>query len=114
MAYKNFKALLIDSVKLPVAIEGKLPSGAPKLSTGLTTVYSGLPDLPDSPVALPDLPAVPALPNLPAAPAALRRRYITGAEILNPSLQETITKMDTSVARTPQLIPPRVVEKRGV
>lgn len=84
MGYKNLKELLIDATKLPAAIEAKLPTGAPKLSTTLTDVANKLPVMPDFPMELPVLPELPTLPTMPAG-AGLRglgRRYVTGVEVI--------------------------------
>ena len=83
MPYKNIKEVLIDATKLPVAIEGRLPEGAPKISTTLIEVADKVPAIPDFPMEIPDLPAPPELPE---APAGLRglgrgRRYVTGVEV---------------------------------
>jgi hypothetical protein len=77
MSYKNPKELLTAATALPAAIEAKLPSGAPKLSTMLLDATGKMPDLPDFPVELPDLPAV---PELPAGPTGLRR-YVSAVEV---------------------------------
>jgi hypothetical protein len=77
MSYKNPKELLTAATALPAAIEAKLPSGAPKVSTMLLDATAKMPDLPDFPIELPDLPAV---PELPAGPAGLRR-YVTAVEV---------------------------------
>jgi len=79
MGYKNPKELLTAATALPAAIEAKLPSGAPKVSTMLLDATGKLPDLPDFPVELPDLPTVPELPELPGA--ALSRRYVSSVEV---------------------------------
>ena len=80
MSYKNPKELLNAATALPTAIEGRLPEGAPKISTRLLDTTERLPDLPDFPVELPDLPAVPELPELPGTPA-LGRRFVSGVEV---------------------------------
>lgn len=84
MGYKNLKELLIAATALPVAIEAKLPTGAPKVSVTLTDIANKLPVAPDFPMTLPDLPAVPTFPEMPAG-AGLRglgRRYVTGVEVI--------------------------------
>jgi len=53
MAYKNPKELLTAATALPVAIEAKLPAGAPKISTTLLDITEKMPALPDFPVELP-------------------------------------------------------------
>ncbi len=80
MGYKNPKELLTAATALPAAIEAKLPSGAPKVSTMLLDAAGKLPDLPNFPVELPDLPAVPKLPEMPGMPE-LRRRYVSAVEV---------------------------------
>jgi len=81
MPYKNAKELLDAATALPIAIEAKLPEGAPKISTKLlefnTDVVSKLPDFP---IELPDLPAVPEFPELPGTPE-LGRRYVSAVEV---------------------------------
>lgn len=77
MGYKNPKELLTAATALPVAIEAKLPSGAPKVSTMLLDATSKMPDLPDFPIEIPNLPAI---PELPAGPTGLRR-YVTAVEV---------------------------------
>ncbi len=85
MPYTNLKELLIAATALPAAIEAKLPTGAPKLSTTLTDLANKLPaTMPNFPAPLPDLPAVPTLPTMPAG-AGLRglgRRYVTGVTVI--------------------------------
>ena len=84
MAIKNIKGLLTQATALPVAVEAKLPAGAPKVSTMLLDAADKFPAIPDFPMELPDLPAVPELPAMPAmpgAPAGLARSYVTGVEV---------------------------------
>ena len=93
MSYKNVKELLVDATKFPVAIEAKLPEGAPKLSTSLLDVAGKIPAVPDFPMEIPDLPAVPELPAMPAAPGGLQlRRYVTGVEVRSTTLQAVARK----------------------
>ena len=80
MAIKNIKGLLTQATALPVAIEAKLPAGAPKVSTMLLDATGKMPDLPDFPIELPALPAVPALPAMPGMPE-LGRRYVSAVEV---------------------------------
>jgi len=82
MSYKNPKELLTAATALPAAIEARLPTGAPKVSTMLLDATGKMPDLPDFPVEIPDLPPVPELPALPELPGMpeLGRRYVTGGE----------------------------------
>lgn len=68
MAILNYKDFLTEADLLPIAIEAKLPAGAPKLSQYLTQATTNLPTAPNFPTALPDLPAVPTLPTLPTLP----------------------------------------------
>lgn len=63
MPIKNPTDLLTQAVKYPAFIEGKLPTGAPVLSTMLTDTAAKLPRLPDLPMEIPDLPEVPAMPG---------------------------------------------------
>lgn len=80
MGYKNPTELLIAATALPAALEGKLPEGAPKISTTLVDIANKLPVVPDFPMEIPDLPAVPEFPEMPGAPE-LRRRFVTGVEV---------------------------------
>jgi len=78
MGYKNPKALLDAATALPVAIEAKLPEGAPKISTKLLDFDDKvISKLPDFPVELPDLPAIAELPGKPTG----LRRYVTEVEV---------------------------------
>ena len=82
MSYKNPQELVVGLAQLPVAIEAKLPEGAPKLSQMMIDASTKGPALPDFPVGIPDLPAVPEMPGLPAPPGAeLRRRLVTEVEV---------------------------------
>jgi hypothetical protein len=81
MPYKNIKELLVDATKFPAAIEGKLPEGAPKISTMLSDAAGKIPAIPDFPMEIPDLPAPPELPEAPAGLRGLGRRYVTGVEV---------------------------------
>ncbi|MBA7683994.1 hypothetical protein ES703_92382 [subsurface metagenome] len=80
--YKNPKELMDAATALPVAIEAKLPEGAPKISEGLFKFNADiLAKAPDFLMEIPDLPAVPEFPELPGAPE-LGRRYVTGVEVM--------------------------------
>lgn len=83
MPYKNPQELVVGLAQLPVAIEAKLPEGAPKLSLMMIDASTKGPQFPAFPVELPDLPAVPELPGLPTPPGGneLRRRLITEVEV---------------------------------
>ncbi len=86
MGYKNPKELLIASTALPVAIEAKLPEGAPKISQTILDMAEKLPKAPDFPMELPDLPAVPELPGAPDLGLGRRglgnrRRLVTGVTV---------------------------------
>jgi hypothetical protein len=61
---KNYKDILNEAVALPLAIETKLPAGAPKISSMLDKLTSKLPNVPDAPFTFPDLPPVPTLPTI--------------------------------------------------
>lgn len=82
MPYTNIKAVLLDAVKYPLAIEAKLPAGAPVISTMLTNAANQIPAIPDFPMEIPDLPAPPELPAMPptAARAGLRPT-VTAVEV---------------------------------
>ena len=91
MGYKNPKELMDAATALPVAIETKLPEGAPKISENLLDFNEKvLSKAPDFPMELPDLPAVPELPELPGPPGAeLGRRYVDAVEVKpTPRIQE--------------------------
>ncbi len=112
MVIKNPTQFLIQAIKLPAAIEDKLPEGAPKLSTSLTEVANKLPVLPDFPMEIPDLPAVPELPEGPAGLRGLRRTYVTRADMV---------PVTTTSARMREIIPspavgvlPEVRTRRGL
>lgn len=82
MPYKNIKEVLVAATQYPAAIEAKLPTGAPALSTMLLNAANQIPVVPDFPMEIPDMPAPPALPEMPAPPAgAGLRRYVTSAEV---------------------------------
>lgn len=70
MAIKNLKQFLVQATKLPAAIEGKLPAGAPQISAKLVDAANKLPDMPDFPIDIPDLPDI---PELPAGPGGLSK-----------------------------------------
>ncbi len=81
MSYKNPKQLMDAATALPIAIEAKLPEGAPKISTKLLDFNDkALSKLPDFLFELPDLPAVPEFPELPGKPTGLRR-YVSAVEV---------------------------------
>jgi hypothetical protein len=122
MGYINPKALLDAATALPIAVEAKLPVGAPKISTKLlefnTNVVSKLPDFP---MELPDLPAVPELPGLPGAPAALRRRYVTKAEVRPVPVRTapaparyTVTPLEQSYTQPIEGVVGTVTTRRGM
>lgn len=70
---RYFKEVLVDIAKLPVAIEEKLPAGAPKVSDLLINAANKIPQGPGSPIEIPELPTpmLPALPSLPGGGGAL-------------------------------------------
>ena len=69
---RTIKDFLLGATKLPVAIESKLPAGAPKISKVLVDTATKLPAGPNFPVELPDLPdpKLPTLPNIGGGGAA--------------------------------------------
>jgi hypothetical protein len=104
MSYKNPKELMDAATALPVAIEERLPTGAPKLSEKLLDFNEKvLSKAPDFPMEIPDLPAV---PELPAAPKGLRR-YVSAAEVRP-------TPAAPREVRTPGLLNGGVIEVRGL
>lgn len=99
MAIKNIKGLLTQATSLPVAIEAKLPAGAPKVSTMLLDAVNQIPAVPDFPMEIPDLPAppeLPALPELPGAPAELRK-YVSGVEVRQEIPQQAMALQQRAV-----------------
>ena len=70
MPIKNPTSFLLQAVKYPLAVEAKLPAGAPKLAEMMTNFATKLPTVPDLPMEIPDLPEAPALPEMPALPGA--------------------------------------------
>lgn len=101
MPYTNIKALLIDATKYPVAIEAKLPAGAPVISTMLVNAANQIPAVPDFPMSIPDLPAPPALPEMPAPPAgAGLRRYVTGITVTPVGAPAPVAQAALGVARS--------------
>ena len=113
MTYKNVKELLVDATKFPAAIEAKLPTGAPTISTALVDVAGRIPAVPDFLVEIPALPAPPELPSIPDFPTGgelLRRRFVSGVEVTpinNPVKREIIPSPAVGVL-------PEVVTRRGM
>ena len=115
MPYKNPKELLTAATALPAAIEAKLPTGAPKVSTMLLDATLKMPALPDFPMELPDLPAVPQLPELPGAPTGLRR-YVTAVEVrpMPTSMGPTPARRRVEIVPSPAVgVLPEVIQRRG-
>ena len=115
MAIKNIKTLLTQATALPVAVEAKLPKGAPKVSTMLLDAADKFPAIPDFPVEIPDLPAVTTLPELPGAPAELGRSYVTGVEVrpVDGSASPSVAKRE--IIPSPAVgVLPEVVSRRGI
>jgi len=82
---KNIKALLVDAAKYPAAVEAKLPTGAPVISTTLVDIAGKIPVVPDFPMEIPDLPAPPELPELPEFPEIPGgeglKKYVSGVTV---------------------------------
>ena len=113
MAIKNIKTLLTQATTFPVAIEAKLPAGAPKVSTMLLDAADKIPAIPDFPMEIPDLPAVPTLPELPGAPTGLARSYVTGVEVRPVSAPTSVAKRE--IIPSPAVgVLPEVVTRRGM
>ncbi len=94
---KNIKDLLLGATKFPETIEGKLPEGAPKISTMLADVTDKMPAVPDFPMEVPDIMAPPTLPEVPTPPALTR--YVSGVEVTpTPSAPAATT---TTVKKVP-------------
>lgn len=103
--YKNPKELMDAATALPVAIEAKLPEGAPKISEGLFKFNTDiLAKAPDFLMELPELPAVPEFPELPELPGApeLRRRYVTGVTVTPVAPRPAVAARIPAVARRPE------------
>lgn len=108
MAYKNIKELLTDATKLPVAIEAKLPEGAPKISEMLTDAADKIPAIPDFPVEIPVLPEVPELPEMPGAPELARTRVTPRPVFAGPTIEREIIP-SPAVGLIPE-----VITRRGI
>lgn len=116
MPYTNIKALLVDATKLPAAVEAKLPTGAPKISTMLVDAANKIPAIPDFPMAIPDLPAppeLPAMPALPGGPAGLRR-YVTGVEVIPVGAATPRAPVSRALEVTPVTVTGRRAEEEVV
>lgn len=116
MPYKNPKELMDAATALPVAIEGRLPEGAPKISEKLLDFNDKvLSKAPDFPMELPDLPAV---PELPASPAGLRR-YVSTVEVKPVPQRRTEQPAPVLQTKNHALLNPvgqvsrEIIEKRG-
>jgi len=115
MGYKNPKELLTAATALPVAIEARLPEGAPKISTTLLDITGKMPDLPDFPMELPDLPAVPEFPALPGG-AELGRRYVTAVEVVPvpTRVRTTVTPLVQAYTQPLDGVVGQVTTRRGM
>lgn len=102
----NYKQILTEGIALPSAIEAKLPSGAPKISTFLTQVTTNLPTAPDFPMAVPDLPAV-AIPTLPGESTiiGLNRMRLGAAPTRQESKTVRVLAADTVYREQPNTPP---------
>jgi len=80
MSIKNMRELIVDSTKLPAAIEEALPAGAPKISTMIVDAANKIPEGPGFPIELPDLPAIPKFPS-PGEGLPGLGRYVREVEI---------------------------------
>ncbi len=112
---KNIKELLVDATKYPVAIEAKLPAGAPTISTTLLDVAGRIPVVPDFPMEIPDLPAPPELPELPELPefpgggTEGLRRYVSGVTVT------PVNRVKREVVSSPAVgVIPEVRTRRGM
>jgi hypothetical protein len=109
MSYKNPKELMDAATALPVAIEERLPEGAPKLSEKLLDFNAKvLSKAPDFLVELPDLPAV---PEIPAGPTGLRR-YVSAVEVRETRAPVRQTK-DHALPNPVGQVSREIIEKRG-
>lgn len=120
--YTNLKQVLVAGAQLPIAIEAKLPAGAPKVSTGLLDVATKMPAVPDFPVEVPELPAVPELPELPAIPGLPLVTSATVTPVTTMGLPVVARRVPTDRGATYQeYVPspyvgvmPEVVTRRGM
>ena len=110
---KNLGDLLVQATSLPTAIEAKLPTGAPKLSTMLLNTAGMLPKLPDLPVTLPDLPAVPELPAMPAGLGKQTTKYVTAVEVV-PVEKSPVTPLVQSYTQPIEGVVGTVTSRRGM
>ncbi len=115
MAYKNPQELVVGLAQLPLAIEAKLPEGAPKLSVMMIDASTKGPALPDFLVEIPDLPAVPEMPALPAPPGgAGLRTYVTEVQV-KPAALTTVLRNRTVAIPSPAVgVIPEVISRRGM
>ena len=114
MPYKNPTEILVDAAKFPAAIEAKLPSGAPVVSTMLVDTAGKLPVLPDFPMEIPDLPAPPELPEMPTPPAgAGLRRYVSGVAVV-PVERPTVTPLVQAYTQPLDGVLGQVTTRRGM
>lgn len=117
MAYKNPQELVVGLAQLPVAIEAKLPEGAPKLSQMMIDASTKGPALPDFLVEIPDLPAVPEMPGLPPLPGAELRRYVTEVEVKPAGLapKPRVTPIVQEIIPSPAVgVIPQIETRRGM
>ena len=117
MGYKNPKELMDAATALPVAIEAKLPAGAPKVSTQLFKFNKDvISKLPGFPMELPNLPAVPELPARPGGATGLSRMYVTDVEVkpAPASARSTVTPLVQAYTQPIEGVAGQVSTRRGM
>lgn len=115
MSYKNPQELVVGLAQLPVAIEAKLPEGAPKLSQMMIDASTKGPALPAFPVEIPDLPAPPELPEMPTPPAgAGLKKYVTGVEVKPVAEAPTVTPLVQAYTQPIEGVVGQVTSRRGM
>ena len=93
---KNYKDILNEGVALPLAIESKLPAGAPKISSWLNKLTAKLPNAPNAPFTFPDLPPIPTLPTIGKAGLPKQRQEATTIRLV-----DTVITPPRTSAQTP-------------
>jgi len=116
MTYKNPKDLLLDAIKFPMAVEAKLPAGAPKVSTMLADATVKVPALPDFPMEIPDLPTPPELPEITPPVGAGLRRYVTEVEVtpVRAAARPTVTPLVQAYTQPIEGVVGTVTSRRGM
>jgi len=116
--YTNLKQVLVAATKYPIAIEARLPAGAPKISTGLLGVVAQIPAVPDFPIAVPEMPPLPELPEMPQVPG-LPMVYSATVTPVNAGLNgrralDRGTAIERTIPSPYAGVMPEVVTRRGM